>query len=693
MVPYKAKVEINGTEVLDWTSFSVRSQYGLAEAQFNVEINRPIVITDGSTVTISDGYNASTLTDLITSKPIENVSANSSSKSSSVTINGAGTDVSRKASKKHLFFINEAWLETVCVGYVLREGILYKSDPGSSPYQLEGVAINRLFFEGLPNRMLKDHQIECIITSGISYYDIAIELASRAGYGITLTTPDLPVQKSFQVPADSPYFQAIARLLAKWHPFIYIENGTIIVKDYSGSKQTRPRGSNIVSLSEGSFEVCQWSKATAQNVVDHLVIQGPSRNFTYKTSNGLKALRMKREPQNLSGNTYLITSEEITDDSLGALSRYSPSISSLVGEYSVALESRPKRMVRTTTLVEDLQGEKTVTTKEDVCQYSADDTLTHRVITEYQFHDFDTPLGHTVVEYGRRGRLDAGQSSRVSGGKLTYDPAAWDFAITSVKKVIFGEYVDSPQFVETDIYTWNLMQYTIDSAKKDGTTYEVLSGVMPSHWYDEMGIAGFEEDSGYGAELALYQVERIRFDVVSSSLLRKNRTYTRLFPIPSRKFYSEDVPIKRPNTQTKQVPRSWEYYWKNNALIYYDSGDPPAGDFHPLVTMQEADVVDEPTAREIAYRQFAAGKDKSTSGRVKLVTPIPGIKIGMTVKLPECKKQVFDWNTNTFGEVVDISGGLYWITGHTRTTRYSGSTIASQKRLEVIEEYDLKENY
>ena len=688
MVDYIAQVKINGEVIPDWTSFQVRSQYGLAEDAFNIGLERPIELPSGSTVSISDGY-GSTLVPLITEKEIEGAGGQSQFGGASSQLSGAGSSVSRKASLKHIYYVNQDWLDAIWGLNVVQNGVIYRANPGADPYQVEGVALYRLFLPGLPSRLYKDAQIECVVSSGWTHHSIALDLAQRAGYDLDVNVPDLDLQKTFAVPADQPYFSAISGLFSKWNPFIYIEGNTIIVRDYCGSRQTRPKGSNIISLSEQSFEAQSWFVRNEEGIIDHLLVQGPDKTFTFKRRRSL--MRVKREPIQLPGTKMTLVSEESHDYDLGKLAQYSVNPQELIAEYSQSEKYRPKRSVRAITTVTDWLTDQSVTIKEDMKEYSGDGELIHRTLTEYHYADYNTPVESSTIEWGRRGVIGGGTNEQTSGSTLYYEPASFEFAMLSARRIIFGDFVGETGLVETDIYHYRDLLYIQDTIKKEGVEYDVNVHPLPWQWSQQVGIAPFDEDGDFANQLTLFSIEKVRFDAANPSLLRKNRVVQTLYPLPARQIFTEDIPIKR-KTERKVVHRTWEYFNTESGLVYYEGGEMPGGEFRPLVTLNEPDVIEEHVAREIAYRQFSKKKSENRGGTIKLVAPVPYLKVGMSVRLPTCTKKALNWNNGQY-EDVDIEGGIYWVTARTRNARYSGDVGSAQRTLDVYDELEVRQNY
>lgn len=691
MPEYNSKVYVNGVEIKDWTQWRVYQQLGLAEKRFTVGFERAVDIADGSTATIKEGY-GNTLLTLINEKAIEDQEIETSFTNERARIGGAQSDVSIKASTKYIWYVNKEWLDSIYANYVIQDDVIYRSDPGRTPYRIQGVSINRLFLPYLPPRNIRDAELLCIVQSGWTQHSIARDLAQRIGYSIRIGVPDLDLQKVFVLRSNAPYFQGIAALFSKWNPFIYIEDKVIYVKDYSGSRQSRPTGSGLLSLSEDSFEVLRWRRENPTNVADHILVQGPSESFTYKRRERPQTNKIARSESSLSGSTRVLVYEDTLEYDVEVLKEISDTLDQdIYSEYSNTL-LKPTKTITTMTQKVSLDEEQVAVIQEEKVEYLGDIVM-HKVITDYRYADYTTPLGTTVTEWSRRPKIKAGVTANTQGTYVSYDPNEWVLELISVIKSDVWEYVGQTGLVETDVYHYNLLQYTEGKTRIQGTTYDVRSGVKPVHWADQIGEPAHEENSGFSTIFGLQKVEKVRYDDISDDMIRKIRTVCNLFPIVSVKTQSEMIPIKRNKNYRNIVERRWEYFKVGNSLTLLEDGQQhPTGTFHPTINITDMDLIEERDAREIAYRQMAKYPATKTGGSIKLVRSVPNLKIGMSVIIPECTKKFFNYDTDSWDDVT-IDAGTYWIVRHTKVARYSGAAESTQRMLECYDELEVSDHY
>jgi hypothetical protein len=571
--------------------------------------------------------------------------------------------------------------------------------------------MERLFIQELPGKNVRDIDFECVVLPGISYSYIAKYMAKKVGYDINCNFLETYVQKTFTVDPGEPYFDVFSKLYGNLNPMMFVDDSRplIHILDVGGDAQQKPPGVGVVNFTEDSFSVLKWNVNDTQQVVDHVIITGPSSNFTYRKTDAM--LRLKRSGAALAGRTQTLVDEFLySQDSLidaGTLSGmlYSEGVqveTDNVFEFSDPQAEKNGRQVRTVKQkVNDDSGES-ATIKETIETYTTSGTLVHKTETEYKWADYKTALGHTTKEWALLGTIGGGLDQENAGGYLHTSPSSKEFKFIAMTVVTFGNFIGETGMYEADTEEYHLTQYILDEDTLNNEGIYVkrrpqivhrnsLMGVTPSTWEEKD-----DPDSvlGYKEGLMLTRRESIRFDTASTTVLRKLRLVEEFLPTFSRKFYSEDVPIKR-RAVTEQVPRRWEFLNINGNAVEFNGGTLPTGDWHPVVSVHCPDLIDPDRARRMAKRVFAKRVRSNTSASIRLTVPAPGLKPGMIVKIPDCTKEILGWEEAgaTDFETITIPGQYMWITGVKTRCAFSGDPSSSSRIGEIYVELDLKKNF
>jgi hypothetical protein len=710
-------VTVAGSTIPDFKSFNVDHTLGIAEKRFQIELDRPILVTTDDTVSISYDIGGSNYP-LITDKKIE-VTDKSTWQTS---IRGEGSLISRNAPFRTIIFINEAWLKSVYPNYYLKTQtntsnyLIFARNPGNNPNQFEGASADRLYIPELPGKDVRDIDFECKIQSGITYYDIAQYIAKKIKYNVVCNYWQVPLQKTFVVNAGQPYFAVFDQLYGNFNPMIYIDDTKkiIYILDIGGEAQLKRKDVFCINLSEDSFSVLKWNITDTNQIVDHVIITGPSRAWTYQKSTNM--MRFKRSESSLFGTTLTLVDEYIyQQDSLmtpSQIASYAASEGVTIStdnvfEFSDPQGERNGKQKRTVNMkYNEITGE-TATIDETTETYNIENTLVHKIYKENKWADYKTPLGHVTKEWARIGKIESGVNDGLKDDFIYRTPNEYELRLISMEVLTIGNFIGDTGLFESDLEQYNLVQYILDEdtidtgegeeSKQIKTQPQVVTrksmiGSIPSSW---------EEPDDPNSELGmkdtfmLTRTETVRFDTVSMRILKKTRLVEEFIPVFSRKMYTEDIPIKRP-FQTEMIPRKWEYFnvgvGGNVSIVESDGKTMPQGNFHPVVQLHLPDIVDGYRAMEIARRLFTKRKQKNTTASIRLTAPVPGLNIGMIIYVPTCTKQIFNWTSGAF-ENISIEGQYMWITGiHTRCS-FSGDINSSSRNAEIYVELDLKKNF
>lgn len=677
---YNAQVLINGTEIPDWSSFYVSTRIGDAEVTGGMDLQRPILVANGSTLTIKEGFGG-TLTTLLKDKEIENSGGNTTQQA----FRCLGSKISRKAPGKTVYYINETWLKLVLPYYYFKDGVIYAMEPyndtlinGVSPFRV-------LFVPELPGSNLKDHEFACDIRPGITHHQIIGILTSLCGLNLNITTPDLPVQKTLVVPSRRPYWASIAAMVSKWNPIVYIEGDTLNILDASGPQQNKPGVGRLV-LTEDSFRVYNWNVTLSQDVIDHVVIRGPSIQYTYTASSSLVAKRSVPRVD-LPGQEITLQTEEIIEDGntepLLYLKRYNVN------------QRKPYRTVGTVKKkIDPMNPSNMVTTWEQEIVYSQSGTEISKKESTYYYADFNTPSGQVSDRWALAISVGQGYVEDISSGYYQAIPSTSLVKVETVT-VDYRDYITAIGASEVDITVEGLCAVYKSKYKVDGNDYIGIDAMRPVT--DAMLIGEeIEEESaqagyGYSTEWATIRKTLIRYDQSSPCLLRKRRTDIYYMPYPTVKTYDEDIPL--PNRREGGIQeRIWEYFNVSGSPVLYEGGDLPTGDFHPRIELYDPDIIDEPTARKVAERLFYKRPQYRVTGEISLTLPIPGFRLGNQVSLPACSKTYFDWTTKVW-TTVQIPAKTFWIVEHSKQVRHSGDPENAQRDLDIEDRFVLADYY
>lgn len=674
---YTATVELNDTEILDWSGFRVSTRLNQAETQFSVDLRRPINISDGDTITIKDGFEGVEIP-LIEDKLIEYHSGTSTNR----TLSGSGSTITRKGPKKDLYFINKTWLEEITPRYVFKNGIVYYRDPGDDPLQIRGVANARLLVPPLPGKETKDHEFECEIQAGITHHDIARYVAGECGIDIVITVPDLPVQKIFAIMSSDPWWSVFPRLFNKWRPQMFIKKDTLYVIDAGGDNRAKP-GDKHLNFTEDSFSVVNWGVKDQENEIDHVVINGPSTRYTY-TYQSSSFAQPTRSAITLPGVEIVEQIEDTRDSELD---------DEVEKIYNMSTNSeRPVRTVTTLTKkVDPFNPNNRVTTKEKIQQYNSEDTELYRSVTEYDFADFRTPVGSKTEQWVRAIDVGGGYTETLdASNSIKQMIPTWSFQKNLIREVNYLDYYEDIGQFEVDDVTRELCVRFKDTQTIGGSEYFTYESVQPIG----RAMASNFQIADDGWETGWYTTvrEKIRYDKASSTHLRKVRVRTTMVPTRVTQTHTEDIaiPYKR---EAGILERRWEFFKVSGVPRLYEYGDTlPTGDYHPKVSLSDPDVVTEEVATQIAKRLMSSNPRNNTFGTIQTTLPLLGVVVGGTITLPAFTKKYFDWATKQWTEIT-VSSKTYWIMGHTRVCRYSGDVNSSSRSMEVYDQLEIQEYY
>ncbi len=722
---FDATVKINTAEIPDFKSFEVVEQVGLAEVSFSIQLDKLFSTTTSDTATIlySLGGGADYL--LVNDKSIEQIGRSPDK----TTLSGAGSLITRYAPDKTIIFINQTWLKSICPNYYFRDGIIYKQDPGIVPKKSQGVSAERLFIPELPGKNVKDVEFKCIVQSPISYRTIAQYIGVKTGYKVISTCRTLYVQKMFVIEAGETYFEALARLFNIFNPMIFIQSDIIHILDVGGDAQTMVSGNGAIGITVDSFSLLSYNEVSDNQVVDHLVILGPSTNWTYIYQTALSTMRIKRSVASLIGEeSTRVWERDFSQDTSEYLEVLTPLLTeagvdiapSQVFEFADPNVEKNGKQVRTMKVVTDRTTGRSVTLNEIIETYNVGGTLVHKVELTNKYADYETPIGHTKMEWARLGKLQGGVIEINIDGYKTTLPLEYEFLLISAYDKTFGEFIGETGQTDVDIDQYNLVQYVLDNDTIEGESGEEdvqvkqkpqivirnsMIGITPSSWEANED----DPDLGWRQEFMLTRRERIRYDLISKYLLRKNSFIEEFIPVHSNDMQTEDIPIKRISSGQDQIQRKWEFFCLNgnpNSIVQWDSNGnvpqpTPGGPgtvvgqracWHPKVTISCPDLIDDNIAKAIARRYFSKRTKDNITATIQLVVPIPGLKIGSIIYIPTCTKQVFDWDTKLWA-TVNLTGQAMWVTKVKTICNFEGNVGSSYRKGEIYMELELKKKF
>lgn len=690
---FRARIKINGTELTDWSSFEVYKKLGEAEDTFNVELNRPITIAANSKITIEEGYGGSYVK-LIDNKLIENA-GNSAPQAN---LSGAGSFISRIAPIKTIYFVNSKWLKQRWPFYTLKNGLIHRYDPGNSNYKIHGISPSRLFIEELPGKNIRDTEFECVVEENITYSKIANYLCSKILdennqqlYTLKLNAPDLTVQKTFVVNAGESYFQAIARLFSHFRPLIRVKNNVIEILDVGGTNQNRPTGMGAIKLSEDSFSTYKVTKIINKDIIDYVLIIGPTKNFTYKYYKPLTKSQLKGKK--LNGQEVVINSEEVHTIE-GSANYY---------EMTKPDNDTVKKITKKSTMVIDPTNEDMAITKEETIVYGPNSQINHKTTTEFEWADFHTPTGSITEEYNRMPDLNVGMdpvyTTDDNGVKVVwYPPPTYSLQLQSRITIIHKTIIEELGLMETDKYIEKMIVYNQDKVRKDGEDYFLKSSPFPVNDSLRMGQPIYEKstdaDTGWKSTFELAEHESIRIETLAPYLLRKNIIQTKYHPITSTVFKSEDIPLKKKKAADQTELRWLFIRFNDGAIIHFDENQaiPIGTTIHPRVDINAPDVTDSIMAERIARAIMASKPSSNTQGNVRTTCSIPGLEIGQSVIMPDGNVEYFDWDAEQFVDGT-IEGMTYWLTGLKKAVKFTGSWESNVRTFDQFDELELREKF
>jgi hypothetical protein len=668
---YEAQIFIGSNELVDWSGFSTTVRQGEAETLFSIDLRRPMNINIGDTATIKERFGDDPFVKLIDNKLIEG----NTGSFRQINISGAGSDLSRKAPVKDIIFVNQSWLRLMAPGYSLyntgasAEGypsnIIMQFKPPGTPIQKEGVSIARLMLEGLPGKETRDTEFSCVVQGGITHQDIGRYLAQMLGYTLYVNTPNPPVQKTYSVRAGETYWRSLANLFALWRPMMFIRGTTIYVLDIGIDRQAK-NGSDTIALTEDSFSVYNWNIRKNVAPIDHVVITGPDRQYTYISRNQNVSKREYTAIE-LPGATVTYHFEEKEE--------YTGADELEKTLYSKGSQDRTTKVVRVVTKKEDYNNPENVATiSENIKKYNPEDVLLSESQADYKWASFKKPTKCTIVTNQRIGKVAGGTTDTWEDAKQTL-PADYEWKKISEVETVYRDYYEEIGEVETDVTEFCLHVAYKDKEKHDGQNVDVYDPVKPLWQALQAGDPIYEEndDQGLGWMTAwqCYRRETIRFDKSSTYMYRKTRTQTTYYPMEVTKTSYEDIPIPA-KKQRKEIHRRWEFFHTgDNAIIQYTGGPYPTGHWHPKVEITHSDIVTDYAAQQIAQRQMTANQLNITTISIETTIPLTNAFVGGTVHLPACTKEYLDYVTNTWVSVT-IAAGTYWIVGVTRPVTYTG---------------------
>jgi hypothetical protein len=674
---YTATIKINSTELKDWSGFSVTTRLGQAETQFSVDLQRPINISEGDTISISDGFEGTEIA-LIEDKVIENHSGSTITRA----LSGGGSTITRKGPTKDLYFINKTWLEEVAPQHVYENKIIYYTDPDTFPFKIRGSSVARLVIPPLPDKGIRDHEFECELQAGITHHDIARYVAQKCDLDVVINVPDLPVQKGFVLYSSERWWSAFPKLFNKWRPQMFVKKDVLYILDAGHDNQAKP-SDNHLSFTEDSFSVLNWGVKNQENEVDHVVIQGPSERYTY-SSRSLTVARKARSAKDLAGSIITEQTEDTRDSEEDDL---------LEKIHNLTTNSeRPVRTVQTTKKkVDPLDPNNRVTIEEKIQQYNSNDDELSRSITEFKFADFKTPVGSYTEQWVRAIDVGADYTETLDAtNQIKQMLPSWSFQKVLERDIVYLDYYDEIGAFEIDDVTRELCVRLKIEETIEGTTYYSYDYVQPIGRAMASNFQIGDEDWETGWYTTVR--DRIRYDKASSTHLRKTRIRTTMVPSRVTNIHTEDIAI--PYKRTSGIfERRWEYFKISGQPVLYEEDDTfPTGEFHPKIPLSDPDIITESVAKQVAKRLMASSPAVNTFGTVKTTLPILGIMVGGTITLPACTKKYFDWTTKTWTEVT-MASKTYWIMGHTRVCRYSGDPSRPNRKLEIYDQLEIQEYY
>jgi hypothetical protein len=686
ILDYNAEILLNNDELLDWSGFSYSSRIGEADASYNVELNRPISISNGDTISISESFSDCDLIKLIDKKEIENRGGSTLRTS----LSGQTSTIGEKAASKNIYFINEAWLSLVAPGYVFKNDILYTQNPGTSPLQRFGVSIFRLMNSELPGYGVKDHEFECRLHNGITHHDIGKIIADELGYGFYANTPNLQVQKTFSISSGETWWSAISRLFSIWNPIILVkkidDTDTIFVLDQAGVDQVIPN-TNILNLTEDSFTLYNYEKTKNTNYIDHIAITGPSVNYTY-SAESTTINRRQHSKTTLSGETITQQFETTME--------YDTSVDDYKYLYNVNIDDeREGRILRTIQKKRDfLDPQKEATIEEKEERWNVGGTKISEVTTTYEWADFNTPVSSNSVQYERTVKVGGGYTETVENGTYQNLPEK-EWRKTKEVDVVYGDVLEEANAVEMDITEYGEITISKYTEQYDGEDYDAYDLAQPS-WQARMtGYKIYEEvedNEGWIRAWGVRSSETVRYDESSPSLLKKIRTVKTFFPQPTIRTNIEDIPLPKERRRS-QIERRWEYFRVGGSPSLFEYGDAvPSGDFHPRYDLYVPDLTQQADAYKIAQRFFTLSQEYTQQLTIEMVVPLFTTFLGCTVNIPACTKRIFDWDQNKWVDVT-LEAKSYRVTEHSKTRRYTGEPEQDQRELQVIDRLSLKEKF
>ena len=688
---YQAKVYINDVEITGWSGIEIYKKLGEAEVNFNVKLNRPIDIADDSFITIKEGYGSSLLT-VVKDKKIENAGIGMSQS----TLTGNSSSLSRCSAAKSIYFVSEVWLKQRWPYYALRGGVIHRYDP-KSDYKIRGISPSRLFIDELPGKNVRDVEFECVVSAGLSYHKIASTLAGKIKsdynnipYTVQISVPDLPLQKTFVMNSGETYFSAIMRLFAIFRPMVRISENIIYITGIAGTNQERPPGCGGLRLSEDSFSIYQYNKLTNSDLIDYVLIAGMSKNFTYKYFKPLNKLKLKGG--SLQGQTIEVTTTE--DHTVNGSDTYY--------ELTKPSQNTIQKTVKKSTMKVNDNTDEMATIKEEIFRYGPDDLLMHKIVTDYEWADYNTLVKSTTNEYKRIPVEGSGQAATFttdnSGANVVWYPCtSFKFVLVCKTVVNHKSTIEDMGLVESDKYIYKLLIYYQDKVKKDNIDYTLKQSCYAVQDALKMGIPYYEEstdsDTGWRTVLELAESESTRIDIVSPALLRRNMVNTKYHPQTASVFKSEDIPLKRKKSQDMTELR-WLFIKVGNSVIQIDDNYiiPNTLALHPRVDINCPDITTSNMAQTVASIIMSSRPANDTQAMVKTTLPIPGIEVGQTIIMPTCSKEYFDWTDNSF-KTIELTGQNYWVTGVKKVINFTGSWETNQRTCEMYDELELKENF
>jgi hypothetical protein len=607
----------------------------------------------------------------------------------STRISGSGSTISTKAPSRTIVFVNESWLSAIAPGYVFKNDIIYKVDPGMSEeiYQYEGVSSRRLFNSALPGGGVKDHEFECRLYNSLTHHDLGQMIADEINYDFYCNTPNLDVQKTFIISSGETWWSAIARLFAIWNPIILVKSNTVYVLDQSGDNQDVLGSGSNLSMTEDSFTLYNYEIRKNSAYVDHIAITGPSTTYTY-TGQTKTITRRSHSKTTLPGQTETEQIETTIE--------YEDGVDTYTKLYNINIEDeREGRVLRTIQKKVDYlrpQVRATIEDKEE--RWNASGTKISQVTTTYEWADFDTPVSSHTEQYERVPKIGGGYTETKSDGIIQQLPE-YEWRKTKEVDVTYGDMLEEAGAVEMDIVeygeiTTNKFKETVDN--EDYWAYDLAQPYWQARQTGYKVYEELEEGEGWIRAWATIKSETVRYDESSPSLLKKLRTVRTFFPLPTIRTNTEDIPLPKENVRN-QRERRWEYFRVGDSPQLYEYGDTvPSGDFRPRLDLFVADCITQSDAYKIAQRFFALSQEYEAIATIELTIPLFSTMLGSTINLPACTKQYFDWNTKEWTNVT-LAAKSYRVVGHSKIRRYGGEPTDDQRELIVTDRLELKEKF